>query len=613
MQKTLILSTCLIASLLGTAQTSRQYPVRKTAQVRQGSADGPTHHSADRAVVWSDDFSQPSTWTIDHAPGSFNLDWEIGVGLQNSGEFPTEPIESTTASNGYAMLDSDGAANTSGIEESARMTTANPIDLSGSANVILEFENNYRKFPPEACYVVVSTDGTFPNLTTSTDISSLPNVFRLFGNLATNTGTTNPEVVSLDISSIAGGQSTVWIRFHWTGSFAYSWFVDDVSIIDQEPFDLKMDFSFISHTGTGEEYARVPQNQLNSTMNMGGQVTNFGSDDQTGLVLEISVSDPGSNEVFNGTFPLGDLASGASVEIDEMITLPTLAEGIHEATFTITSDQFVSEANTDNNTIVRQFSIDNDVYALDGLDVYDENLLTAMGSNSFAGAADGLEIMTYYELAAPAMVYGVSAELANGTEVNSAVIVSIHDTANVFADNMNNPLAQSDVITVTTADLAAGRVLGLFSPAVSLPAGGYYASVRLFSTGNQNEILILDDITVPQPTSASLIYDPSDNQVFANGNASAVRLQLSPSVGLSESNTLQGLSVLPNPSQGACTVRSPYPGPHRLEVVDLLGTTVWSSRFMGSTTVDLSNVAKGVYMVKVSSEQGSFAQRLVLE
>jgi hypothetical protein len=293
--------------------------------------------------------------------------------------------------------------------------------------------------------------------------------------------------------------------------------------------------------------------------------------------------------------------------------LPTLGEGIHEATFTITSDQSASEANTDNNTIVRQFAIDNDVYALDGLDVFDENLLTAMGSNSFAGAADGLEIMTYYELATPAVVYGVSAELANGTEVNSAVIVSIHDTANVFADNMNNPLAQSDVVTVTAADLAAGRVLGLFGPAVNLPAGGYYASVRLFSTGNQNEILILDDITVPQPTSASLIYDPSDNEVFAKGNASAVRLQLNPSVGLSERNTLQGVSVLPNPSQGACTVRSPYPGSHRVEVVDLLGTTVWSSRFTASTTLDLGTLAKGVYVVKVASDSGYFNQRLVLE
>ena len=203
MKKTLLLATCMGITLMGAAQSTRSFPSKRVV--------GPTHtrpgtlQSGDRDVIWSDDFSVPANWVIAHDAGAFNLDWQIGVGLMNTGSFPTAPIMSTTAANGFAMLDSDAGNNTSGTEESAYITTATGIDLSGVSNVVLEFENHYRKFPPEACYVVVSTDGTWPTLNSSTDITGMPNVFRLFSALATNGSTTNPETVSLDISTIAGG------------------------------------------------------------------------------------------------------------------------------------------------------------------------------------------------------------------------------------------------------------------------------------------------------------------------------------------------------------------------------------------------------------------------
>src|SRR5690349_15598698 len=53
------------------------------------------------SAIWSDDFSNPSNWTINH-DGPVAVDWQIGVGLENTGDYPTPAIESTTASNGYA-------------------------------------------------------------------------------------------------------------------------------------------------------------------------------------------------------------------------------------------------------------------------------------------------------------------------------------------------------------------------------------------------------------------------------------------------------------------------------------------------------------------------------
>ena len=57
--------------------------------------------------LWSDDFSDPSTWVIDHDATSCDLDWQIGLDLQCTGSYPIDAIESSSAANGYALMDSD--------------------------------------------------------------------------------------------------------------------------------------------------------------------------------------------------------------------------------------------------------------------------------------------------------------------------------------------------------------------------------------------------------------------------------------------------------------------------------------------------------------------------
>ena len=137
----------------------------------------PTAHKS--AAIWSDDFSDASTWTLGHA-SSCDLDWQIGPNLSNSGTYPTEAVASTTAANGYAMLDSDAyGGDGSGDVESSWMTTASPINLSGTTNIILSFETNYRQFDTQ-CFIVTSTNNTdWPDLNVDFDASTNPNVYAL--------------------------------------------------------------------------------------------------------------------------------------------------------------------------------------------------------------------------------------------------------------------------------------------------------------------------------------------------------------------------------------------------------------------------------------------------
>lgn len=604
-KQTLLLGLGLSTAIGAAAQGTRAFPAKKMLSHLQQDPSQAIPYRPNRAIIWSDDFSIPSNWTADVIPGTDTDDWVIGTNGP-AGPFAIPDIASTSATNGFALYDSDLFC---GGNQNAFIATAAPIDLSGYPGAVLEFEQYFRAYYGE-CYVDVSTDGS--NWTE----------FQVNADVDVNTSTTNPDLVTLDITSAAANQAAVWIRFRYYSSTLehgpnagcdYSWMVDDVALVELEPYNLVLNYGVISHTGTGEEYGRVPTTQLNAEMNLGAQVKNFGSMDQTGLSVQITITDDQGSTVLDQAFPLGDLAPGELADLDEFVPLSGLANGIYDVAFSASSNESANEATPDDNALTRQFAVDDDQYALDGIDVYDSNDLTAMGSTTFEGAADGLEIMTYYELRAPATVYGVSAELANGTEVNSAVIVSIFDTTQVFNSNLNSPIAQSDVVNVTVANLASGRVVGLFTPPVDLPVGGYYASVRLLSAANQYDIFVLDDATVPQPGGASLIYDPSDQTVYSNGNASAVRLQLDPTVGVRELAQLEGVMVYPNPTLGHVEVLVRELGNSAFEIRDALGSLVLNGRFMERTKLDLGQMSPGAYSLKVSNRKGSSIHRLVVQ
>ena len=62
------------------------------------------------------------------------------------------------------MIDSDEYGGEEGgteVEDSW-LTISNPIDCSQNQNVIVEIDTWYQSYNSEKCFLVVSTDGTFP-------------------------------------------------------------------------------------------------------------------------------------------------------------------------------------------------------------------------------------------------------------------------------------------------------------------------------------------------------------------------------------------------------------------------------------------------------------------
>ncbi|MBP6656603.1 MAG: hypothetical protein KA284_02030, partial [Bacteroidia bacterium] len=226
-----------------------------------------THSTAStNAILWSDDFSSSANWVLTHEPGT-DGDWVIGL-TGPAGAAAINIIQSATAGNGFAKFDSDSICSGNQI---GNLTNTNPIDLSGSPSVKLEFSQYYERYY-DSTYIYVSSDST--NWTR----------FEVNGNLLINeyngnNPALNPDIVSIDISSVAGNQSTVWISFQFyspstiniLAGCGYSWMIDDVSISEISAIDAAA-----QPLAFGGEYSII--SLLNTTaFNLSGRVINKGS------------------------------------------------------------------------------------------------------------------------------------------------------------------------------------------------------------------------------------------------------------------------------------------------------------------------------------------------
>jgi hypothetical protein len=593
-----------------TAQSRALVPVKPTLDAV--TPIGPAHSGARSTVLWEDDFSNPANWTLGY-DGTLALNWQIGVGLTNSGDYPTQPVNSPTQANGYAMLDSDGFNNNTGLIEQSHMTTAQPISTAGYPNVILEFQTFYRKWTNENIYVVVSTTNADWVPLTPTNPGIL-GVYEVFPGMAVQQVIQNPTRVRINISDAAGNQPQVWIRFYWSGEWGYSWFVDDVKVLEQPAYELIMEDAFLTHTGNGEEYGRVPQQHLNPTMRVGGDFLNFGVNAMTNCQVQMNVNGPNG---FSASSTPVNLASAEGGSMDQSIFLPNggaLGAGLYQSNFTVVSDQDGQEDDVANNTYLRNFEVNPDWYTVDGIGNHPAGYqtLSSIGTNSFTGDADGVMVLNQYPFRVAQTVHGLEFLLTSNSVAGSYVICGIYDTTLTATFNLQAPLYETDVIDITEAHIAAGKVTVLFDAPQNLAPNAYFFSVKLFSNGGANNIRVVDDLTVPQPALTSAIYLPSDARIYSNGNGFAIRIRTSSFVSVPELAE-QGVTLAPNPTSGLLAFTAEQPGSYTIEVLSLLGERVLTERSNGSTVLDLSALAKGVYLVRIGNGLRTGVQRVVLE
>ena len=581
---------------------------------------------SDRSTVFSEDFANGlagnngfGAWTLTEANGNI---WKYTHhGPNGAFSNPTaEIIGSTTASNGFMLFASD-SANTNWP---AMTIVTNPVawdgalvsphlDLHLTPHAVLTFQQRMRyccaQTPPQ--FVQVSTDDglTWP--------TSIP-VITVAANTDPGTLTTTVNITN----GIMANPANVRIRFFHDGTTStathYYWQIDDINISTQAPIDATIENAFLSETGTGEEYGRIPISQLPANMNVGADLINNGVDTLTNPKIVMKVRNTANTVVFSDSMTIATLASGDTMHMNKIDALSALPVGTYTATFVASSDENASDANLTDNTHLRTFEVTNTEYSLDEIGGHPAGyeVLTSLGTASFTNAADGLIGFTYYPVLTPMTVTGIEFVLTSGSHSGGTVTVSLRDTANVIppGNDVSTTIATADH-TISAYDVG-NRVVGVaFNPPVVLQPGHYFAGVEMFSNVNAHDFSILDDITVPQPTWGSAIFDPGatpNARTFSNGNALAIRLTSNPNVGVTEHYDLQGVGMYPNPSTGSVTLFSNTTQNYVVEVINVMGEIVVTSHFNGTTNMDLSTLAKGLYSVRVSDSKASMVQRLVL-
>ena len=590
--------------------------------------------------IWESDFSDSSDWVLDHDANDCSLDWEIGENLECGGFYPINPVES--ANGYYAMVDSDEYGGEEGGTETedAWLTMANAVDCSTFDNVIVEFDTWYRSWTYEKCWLVVSTDGTFPtDLTPDSEEDPANGIYEIFPGISGDGGADlgeNPTTQRINISEAAGGQSQVWVRFNWTGTWGYAWFIDRVCVAEQPADDIELAYGVVTHNGTGEEYGRVPTSQVGDGITCGAGVYNFGVNSQANVNVSMDVVNslgyPALSETFNeddmyewdGTEYVsvsGPVASDQNVYFEKVVEIDSsVPADTYTSTFTASSDgDSDGGENAGNNSSVREFSFTDNLYSTDGIDVYSNPAITRMGTGSFTDATDGFMMMSYYDISEGTNVAGATIMLdsyAYSTPLTVAggeLVVAIRDTSLISSETFDpgsGVVESSDFYLVTQNDVDNGFITVPFSSPVYLAPDAYFISVEMYSNGNDTDIYILDDETVPQPAYMSMIYIPGD-QIYSNGTAAAIRMITGDSVGLEEK--ISGLNVYPNPSNGIVNIEIESHQTFLVQVNDVVGKLISEENINSNTTLNLHDLDKGVYFVTVSDSETSQTTKIIIE
>lgn len=437
------------------------------------------------------------------------------------------------------------------------------------------------------------------------------------------------EIVSVNITNdlisglpAAGGQANVLIRFRYIGSWDYLWSVDDVKIIDQPADDIKNSYAYIAGVNNeGIEYGRTPLDQVDASYEVGGDVVNFGVNDQNNVQV---VANFGS---FSSNFSLGTVVSGDTISYSNVET-PTLAVGTYNGVYTVTSTAETAGANFANNTSLRNFAITDNLYSQDGIGIHPaaNQQLSSFGSESFGEPADTYLATMYHLRAATNLVSGFEIAITSSTVAGAEVQISIVDTASFLADaltpfgDLNGNTAESDIFEVAQAHIDAGIIGVAFPQPISLPAGAYYAVVRPMNTSGSTPIRVFDDQSVPQPWYASMVNIPDPTATsYSNGNAFAIRLKMGDQSSVNEIEGLSSVAVYPNPAASSTNVAIELTNEAdvAITVTDLSGKVVYSNALgtvngTQNVTINTDAISNGAYMVNVSVNGTVSTQKLIV-
>jgi len=599
------------------------------------------HTTKSAPPIWSEDFGNgfPSGWstyTNNAAGGMATCPWKHsfvgswGYWNTNQGASAASAMNSTTASNGFLISDPDsanhwnyGQPSGSTYEYMESYFTTSAIDLSAYANVSLEFQQTFRFNNGLNLKVSISTD------------SIMWTDYNVQGNATNNTQSPDPQFVSLNISSVAGNSSTVYVRIGWEAR-VYYWMIDDMQIVETPANKIELlDETFggwilSSPTTTGDMGIPYTFNPiLQATANpyrVEGRIINQGGTNQSNTQLNVNVRDDINMSVFS------DNSTPVILNVSDTITVGTIN------TFSPTNigkydfDIWASSDSVLTDTATRRSIVTDTVYGRD----YDWNTDgTNAGSGYYLGRHNcGQILANAFEIYAPDTVTSISFFVDDQSVINSFLRVELYEYDPTQSLNSGAPpvwLESSDDYALTSADIGSWVTLKLNSPVSVFPgipgtgSTAYLAAVYGYAHP-------IDTTLISSSGSDGVVSFIQDNGCnigsggFGYWYSAAKTLMIRMNLGnvsitsfINEDSFAKNITVYPNPTSDKITIDINNNKAENITIslTNVLGQEVFvrqqSVAINAKEVIDIAAFAKGVYVLEIQQNEKSYLQKIVVE
>jgi hypothetical protein len=625
MKKTITLATVATIAISGAfGQTATtQFPEAKTVFSELSADDMFKALSADNSkvqafgdTVFYENFDNgiPSGWTVVDNTNN-NFVWKQTTqppGGQYSGTIPV--INSTTKTGGFMQLPSD-FYNTPLPPSPVSMDSyfqTDAIDCSNIGSVLLRFQQYFRyccSSTQSQLSVWVSNNGT--NWTE----------FSAKKGLGANTASPNPDNITINISSVAANQSTVYLRFHKQGASHYFWMIDDIAIVEGPTNDMKLDEELVDFNyPDGGYYTQTPKPFV-GPLTFRADMSNNGSASQSNAKFNVNITQSGSSVYNKTSAPVASFSplfrDTLAIDSTQSFT-PGATAATYSVKFTVSSDE--TDQDTINNSKTVMFQVTDSVYARD-LGTANSTIGPA---NYIGGRADGSELGTLYELPVDGYVNSMSVYIPSSLDIAGTTITFIskiwetNPQAATLNDYFASEIAFSDVRTIANADKGKWITVDFDNKPVMLPAGDYVATIQAFSTDTNKTIRLGRDEVSNQPPVTSFVYPATSASWGWIAAQPMIRLNFDATNSVRENAGLQNhIEVYPNPSKEVFFMNftDMEAGQYTVQVSNLMGQIVYSENMNISgnklVSVNLSSFAEGAYILNVRGDKGMATFRLM--
>lgn len=525
-------------------------------------------------VIWQNDFSVGSDWAYDNTSSPY-LDWTITTNADTIPVTTLSPAVFTSVNNGFAFINSDAQGQNG--TQNANMTYSGTIDCSAYSNVSIVFEQSYRTYL-DTRIIRVSNDGG----TTWTDFIVTD------GTEPTAQNSPNPDVYSINISSVAGGQSNVKIQINYQGNWGWYWAIDDMKIMETDQYDLKLQttsFGTDGAFGARLPYFQIPTAQV-APIYFGGVIKNIGVQD---------INDAGFTAVVTG-------ASGFYSGVGGPIIIPAATQDTiycstsftPSATSSIYTLQVAAtsanlEPDTANNLLPDfQIEVNPFIYARDNGQI--------LGGISNTG--QGYEVGHIFDIFSSQTLYGIDAVINASSEPGAEIFVKLYSIDPATGDFIF--IDESAPYIISQADLGQKVSLALGSPILLNANEAYLAMVGSYGDGGATNDLVTASSGASEPQT-SFYFDYTDNTWYYTTSNVMVRMNFDPALSTSELAQENGMTIYPNPASDQLTIEVQKEGSASISLIDSKGVVLVSEKMNGFTkTFNTSKLSSGIYFVELT-------------